>query len=139
VSLMNRATAQQHSDQSEEEGLEPTKEWIKDLIDDVVADELLSPDLELAWVEEDDIDPTKQSAIITEKVKAGRMTLNESRDRDGLERYSDAAADKPMVFTVNGYVPIEANIGVAPGDRGAAPLRDEPEETSAAATETVVG
>ena len=44
---MNRATADNQSAQSEEEGLEPTKEWVKDLIDEIIAEEFASPDLEL--------------------------------------------------------------------------------------------
>ena len=32
VKLMNRATADNQSAQSEEEGLEPTEEWVKDLV-----------------------------------------------------------------------------------------------------------
>ena len=47
VKLMNRATADNQSAQSEDEGLEPTKEWVKDLIDETIADEFSSPDLEL--------------------------------------------------------------------------------------------
>ena len=35
---MNRATADNQSAQSEEEGVEPTKEWVKDLIDEIVAE-----------------------------------------------------------------------------------------------------
>jgi len=130
VSMMNRATAEQHSTQSEEEGLEPTKEWIKELIDDIIADEFGSPDLELAWLEEDDIDPAKQSAIIDQKVKSGRMTINEARDHDGLERYSDPAADKPMAFTAQGYVPIEANIGASPFGAKTSPSPEPSVETT---------
>ena len=33
---MNRATADNQSAQAEEEGLEPTKEWVKDLIDEII-------------------------------------------------------------------------------------------------------
>ena len=47
VKAMNRATADNQSAQSEEEGLEPTKEWVKDLIDEIIAEEFASPDLEL--------------------------------------------------------------------------------------------
>ena len=36
VKLMNRATADNQSAQSEEEGLEPTKEWVKDLVDEII-------------------------------------------------------------------------------------------------------
>ena len=34
---MNRATADNQSAQAEDEGLEPTKEWVKDLIDEIIA------------------------------------------------------------------------------------------------------
>jgi hypothetical protein len=54
VKQMNRATADNQSAQSEEEGLEPTKEWVKDLIDEIIAEEFASPDLELHWLDEDD-------------------------------------------------------------------------------------
>ena len=40
---MNRAAADNQSAQSEEEGLEPTKEWVKDLIDEIIAEEFASP------------------------------------------------------------------------------------------------
>ena len=157
ISMMNRATGQQHSDEAQEEGLEPTKEWVKDLADDVIADELSSPDLELAWIEEDETDPVKQNGILDSRVKSGRMTINEARDADGLERYEDEAANRPMVFTqALGYVPIEANIGIAPdqkpgqgapGASSGAPDADAAEdhgtehvaEHEAAAEEAVVG
>jgi hypothetical protein len=43
VKLMNRATADNQSAQAEEEGLEPTKEWVKDLVDEIIAEEFASP------------------------------------------------------------------------------------------------
>ena len=42
---------------------------------------------------------------------SARVTLNEMRDALGLEPYANAAADRPMVRTATGYVPIEANAG----------------------------
>ena len=129
ISMMNRATGQEHSDQAQEEGLEPTKEWVKDLADDVIAYELESPDLELAWVEESETDPVKQNGILDSRVRSGRMTINEARDADGLERYDDPAANRPLVFTqALGFIPIEANIGaVPPGQRPPSPLNGAPE------------
>ena len=47
------------SAQSEEEGLEPTKEWVKDLIDEIISEEFSLPDLELAWLDEDEGDPAR--------------------------------------------------------------------------------
>jgi hypothetical protein len=111
VKLMNRATADNQSAQSEEEGLEPTKEWVKDLIDEIIVEEFSSPDLELHWLDEDDNDSGKAEAALESRVKLGAVTLNEMRDSLGLDPYANAAADRPMVLTATGYVPIEANAG----------------------------
>ena len=110
VKLMNRATADNQSAQAEEEGLEPTKEWVKDLIDEIVAEEFASPDLELIWLDED-TDAAQAEAQLEARVKLGAVTLNEMRDSLGLDPYANAAADRPMVLTPTGYVPIEANAG----------------------------
>jgi hypothetical protein len=106
--VMNRATAENQSAQSEEEGLEPTKEWVKDLIDEIIADEFASPDLELHWLDEDDGDP---ETVLESRVKLGALTLNEMRDALGLDPFDNPAADRPMALTATGYVPIEANEG----------------------------
>ena len=108
VKLMNRATADNQSAQSEEEGLEPTKEWVKDLIDEIITEEFASPDLELTWLDED-TDAAQAEAQLEARVKLGAVTLNEMRDSLGLDPYTNAAADRPMVLTATGYVPIEAN------------------------------
>jgi len=59
---MNRAAADNQSEQSEEEGLEPTKEWVKDLVDEIIAEEFASPDLEIVWLDEDEFSTPTQSA-----------------------------------------------------------------------------
>ena len=66
--------------QSEEEGLEPTKEWVKDLVDEIIAEEFASPDLELVW-EDEDTDAAQAEA----RVKLGTVTLKEMRDSLGLD------------------------------------------------------
>ncbi len=103
VKLMNRATADNQSAQSEEEGLEPTKEWVKDLVDEIIAEEFSSPDLELHWLDED-ADAAGLEASLEGRVKLGAVTLNEMRDHLGLDPYANAAADRPMVLTPTGYV-----------------------------------
>ena len=106
--VMNRATADNQSAQAEEEGLEPTKEWVKDLIDEIIAEEFASPDLELHWLDEDDGDP---ETVLEGRVKLGAVTLNEMREHLGLDPFANPAADRPMVLTATGYVPIEAGVG----------------------------
>jgi hypothetical protein len=107
--VMNRATADNQSAQSEEEGLEPTKEWVKDLIDEIIGEEFASPDLELVWLDED-TDASQAEAQLESRVKLGAVTLNELRDSLG-HPYVNTAADRPMVLTATGYMPIEANAG----------------------------
>jgi len=45
------------------------------------------------------------------RVKLGAVTLNEMRDALGLDPFATPAADRPMVLTATGYVPIEAGVG----------------------------
>ncbi|HEY3792692.1 MAG TPA: phage portal protein, partial [Bradyrhizobium sp.] len=125
--VMNRATADNQSAQAEDEGLEPTKEWVKDLIDEIIAEEFASPDLELTWLDEDEADPKGLEAVLEGRVKLGAVTLNEMRDALGLDPYANPAADRPMVLTPTGYVPIEVGAGgnaggkVSPSPNGAGP------------------
>jgi hypothetical protein len=51
--------------------------------------------------------------VLEGRVKLGAVTLNEMRDALGLDPYTNVAADRPMVLTATGYVPIEANVGGA--------------------------
>jgi hypothetical protein len=141
VKLMNRATADNQSEQAEDEGLEPTKEWVKDLCDEIIAEEFTSPDLELHWLDED-ADARQSEAALESRVKLGALTLNEMRGALGLDPYANAAADRPMVLTATGYVPIEAN---ADGQGGAAdaeqarPQRNGSAERAGAQSPTTPG
>jgi hypothetical protein len=128
--VMNRATADNQSEQAADEGLEPTKEWVKDLVDEIIADEFASPDLEIAWLDEDEADPKGLEAVLEGRVKLGAVTLNEMRDVLGLDPYTNAAADRPMVLTATGYVPIEAN---AEGEGGAANVQQAGEQRNESA------
>jgi Phage portal protein len=122
VKAMNRATADNQSAQAEEEGLEPTKEWVKDLVDEIIAEEFASPDLELHWLDEDDADQSGFEAVLEGRLKIGAITLNEMRDSLGLDPFDNTAADRPMVLTATGYVPIEAKAGSQEANAQSAPV-----------------
>jgi len=49
--------------------------------------------------------------VLEGRVKLGAVTLNEMRDALGLDPFANPAADRAMVLTPTGYVPIEANAG----------------------------
>jgi hypothetical protein len=82
---LNRANSEQHEQQSEKEGLEPTKQRAADLFNEIISREFSSDDIEFAWAEEEDIDPEKQSKILTGYVDAGVISVNEARERLGEE------------------------------------------------------
>lgn len=74
------------------------------------------PELEfrILGLESEDEDAADESA--DRRVKSGRMTLNEDRDRTGLARYAFPEADMPMVDTGRGVVFLEgASKLAAPG------------------------
>jgi hypothetical protein len=101
---MNRATAETQKEIAEEEGLAPILAWVKDLIDQIIAQEFDAPDLEFAWSAEPSIDPQAQEAILSSYTSKGIITINEARAALGRDPYPDAAANKPMTLTGGGYV-----------------------------------
>ena len=109
VSQVNRATANTQKEMAEEEGLAPVLAWIKGLVDDILAAEFDAADLEFDWTQDTQSDPAQEAEILKGYVGAGVMTLNEARDRLGLDPLDDDAANAPMVLTGTGYVPIDAN------------------------------
>jgi hypothetical protein len=109
VIQMNRATAGTAQEVAKEEGVEPLKEYIKELIDDVIEQEFENDELEFAWDEEVEVDQTAQTNLIAKRVEDGLITINQGREALGEETSDDPAADVLMVKTATGYVPIDAN------------------------------
>jgi hypothetical protein len=84
------------------------------LINDVITEEFV-PDgsIEFAWVEEDEVDQEKQSEILARYVEDGVMSINEARERLGLEPSSDKGANSLQVKTMAGYQPIKTPTTIA--------------------------
>jgi hypothetical protein len=101
VSLSNRSIAEQHERTAEEEGLEPLKQHISELINDVIEREF-SDEVEFAFTEENEVDQNKQSIILQRLTDSGILTPNESRDRLGLEPSGDPGASKLGTRTATG-------------------------------------
>lgn len=114
---MNRATADTAQIAALEEGLAPTKKWVKNIIDLVLATDFNSPDLEFAWEQDTGEDPEKTAQVANTYVRAGIKSLNEVRDEIGLEPIANG--DTPMVYVPTGLV----NVGViTPGLDGSGAL-----------------
>ncbi|UHC17296.1 phage portal protein [Methylobacterium currus] len=97
---MNRASADTQKEIAEEEGLAPLLDWLKGLIDDVLADDLGAPELEFAWAEDRQLDEAKQAEILRGKASAGlrllaRAGAHHRRDRGGGGQRAGLARELP--------------------------------------------
>ncbi len=63
VKEMNRATSETAKQAAQEEGLEPTKLWFKDLMDDALV-RMGHPELEWGWEDEEIVDPESKAKVI---------------------------------------------------------------------------
>ncbi|HUZ75805.1 MAG TPA: phage portal protein [Stellaceae bacterium] len=102
VRMMNRATAAEAQDEALAEGLVPIRQWVKCLIDAIIADEFAEPDLEFAWKDDLPADPAAAATIAADYVKAGIKSVNEVRAELGL--HPVPGGDQPMVLTGQGPV-----------------------------------
>lgn len=107
--MMNRATAETAKQAAEEEGLAPILDWVEDLINDIIRDEFGFDDLEFAWQQDQAVDEAAQATILTTYTSKAVMTVNEARQKMGLDPDPNPAADKLMVLTATGYELLEAN------------------------------
>ncbi|UFW91047.1 phage portal protein [Bradyrhizobium barranii] len=108
IKQMNRATAGTQKEQSDQEGLAPVLSWIRSVINGIIVAELKISDLEFAWGDDTQIEPKDEADILTKYTAGAVMTLNQAREKLGLEPYSNPLANEPMVLTAQGYVPLTA-------------------------------
>lgn len=88
--------------------LRPTLAWLVDLVNDISAKYLdMPPELTMQFLGMESEDEAAADAIADNRVKGGRSTLNEDRDRTGQPRYNFAEADMPMLMTARGVVFLE--------------------------------
>jgi SPP1 gp7 family putative phage head morphogenesis protein len=81
---------------------------MKGLIDDILA-ELGYPGLEFAWQEDKATDEAAQQVIVVAYTNAGIISRNEARDVLGRDPDPNPAADRLMVTTGAGLMPLDAN------------------------------
>ena len=108
TALSNRSTAEQHEKTAEEEGLGPLKLWFADLANEIL-DREFSEEVEFAWAEEEEVDPVKQATILGQLVDKGIYSRNRAREILGEEPDPSPAANRLMVTTATGVVPIDGD------------------------------
>lgn len=104
--MMNRATAQVSSQTSAMEGMVPIQNFIKEIVDTILEEDMGAEDFEFIWKGDDELDPVKRQQITSGYFKDGMLTMNESRVEIGRDPYDDPAYDQPMAITSNGLAPL---------------------------------
>ena len=84
IKQMNRATAETSNLSSLEEGVEPLKLFIKDIMDSIIHRFFDSPDLEFTWRYEASLDRLRQAQIHQIYTNTGIITANEARAEIGM-------------------------------------------------------
>ena len=85
VQQQNRATAQAHQQQGEEEGLYPWQQWLSDLFGQIMRLKFGFADLEFRWEEDDATNPLEQAQIDVQLVLAKIYHPDEIRAQRGDE------------------------------------------------------
>jgi hypothetical protein len=121
--MMNRSTAQQSAESSEEEGLMPKRRTIINLVNDIVQNRFSFVDIEADYKQSRETDAVKQMTVDTGYTGSAVLTINEVRIDLGKDPFPYPEADEPGVLTPNGFIPLTAGI-ISPsggGDQQGAP------------------
>jgi len=89
VAQVNRSVAETNREQSLAEGLAPMQQWVKSLVDRLLAQCLGEPDLEFIWQEGDIVSPLIRQQVLSGYVAAKIMHPDEARSQLGLPPLSD--------------------------------------------------
>lgn len=92
VAQVNRATAESGADESDDIGLKPVQNWIKEFVDDITENVLGIPDIEFRWSSSRVGAEEAKSKIQVSLVTAGIMTVNEARAERGLDPIAEPVA-----------------------------------------------
>ena len=101
--MMNRATAETAKEEAREEGLGPTLDFVKEICDFILSRILQLDGIEFKWQLEQDEDPQTQSTIDDLYIKNGVWSIDEVRQRMGLE----AVGVGNMIWTPQGPIPVK--------------------------------
>ena len=112
VSQVNRSVAETNREQSLAEGLGPIQQWIKALVDRILAVHMGAPDLELSWQEGEVVDPKKRADIAKVWLDAKVLHPDEAREMYlGLDPLTDEQKSdmKPPAPVLPGADPNDPN------------------------------
>lgn len=110
IKQMNRASAKQAADTSEEEGLEPYLAHITLMMNQIIWKVLDCPDVEFQYEDKRDVDPVKQAQVDQIYIDSGTYTRNEVRGARGDDPRPEKEADILTVTTAQGIQPLDAKL-----------------------------
>lgn len=90
IKQTNRSTAEQANETALEEGIGPLKQWVKEVMDYILAKYFAAPNIEFIWKSgEEEQDPLTRAQIHQIYVQTGIMSVDEVRQEIGLEAASN--------------------------------------------------
>jgi hypothetical protein len=95
IKQMNKATAETSVQTAKEEGLEPIKQWVKNLMDYIIHKYFGFKDIELIWSEEKEPDLLQLAQINQIYVQSGIKKINEVRAELGLDPIEEPETQPP--------------------------------------------
>ncbi|MFJ2630838.1 phage minor head protein [Streptomyces sp. NPDC087422] len=106
----------------------PTLRWLQQLLTDVSRKHLGMPaELEFRFLGLEEEDAAAADAVAGARLKDGRITRNEDRDRMGMPRFDFPEADMPMVQTGRGLVFLNGAAKLAPPGEVVGPVLGPPQ------------
>lgn len=111
------------ADVQQRKGTLPTLRWLQQILTDISRKHLhMPPELEIRFLGLEEEDAAAADAVADARVKSGRITYNEDRDRMGLPRYDFPEADMPIVHGVGGLVVVQGASKLAAGGETVTPV-----------------
>ncbi len=107
VKMHARAASDTMKEEAQMTGLEAYQKWFASVMNHIIKVQMGYVGYTFTFLPVRDPDILKQAQSDQLKVKSGRMTLNEWRESEGATPYDPAKfpdADKPLIFTPQGYV-----------------------------------
>lgn len=107
IKQVNRATAENMSQESEEQGLQPYLDWMQDTLNEIIQNQFGFDDIEAVTGTRKEQDAEKQANVDKAQVSIGIKTINEIREQNGDDPYENIPeADMPIIITATGAVPL---------------------------------
>lgn len=99
----NRAEAEVHQSEAEEDGLGPYKGWVKNLVDTIILDQFEDEELEFAWLDDEELDVKKKADVHKIYTDMGAINLDEVREDLGKD---PVGGDHAIYTTTTQRIPV---------------------------------